>query len=369
MYPDNRHALFLWGHGPELLFDEDATPKAEGPDGKTNNSGKPIRKYLTPSELRNALSETGLAKKGQKLDIVGMDACSMSMAEIASELGGYVRFMVASQEDVPDLSFPYGDILPRLRDLAGAEDASNMIPAVYLETYRDYTADPRTGVRGITLSTVDLSQMGCVIAALRKLADALLEASKNEAARGEILEARKAAQGFVFGLFVDIADLCTKLESSNIDNAYLKSASAEMRKAIAGAVVENKTRKNQADDKVAGGDKVEGIHGLSIYFPYRVPDLTEELQEVRAKGTRSFPSKERSLRIQELEQDFAELQLFGETGWNKFIQEGWSSVLAKEAREGRLDLDEVYSAQQCAQNLGSLGQNDKPPISLHDRAA
>src|SRR5207244_6793258 len=102
-HPDNRHALFLWGHGPELLFDEDATPKAEGADGKTKNSGKPIRKYLTPSELKTALSKTLLKKK---IDILGMDACSMSMAEIASELGDYVKFMVASQEDVPDLSFP-----------------------------------------------------------------------------------------------------------------------------------------------------------------------------------------------------------------------------------------------------------------------
>ncbi|PYV84198.1 MAG: hypothetical protein DMG05_24960, partial [Acidobacteria bacterium] len=265
-HPDNRHALFLWGHGPELLFDEDATPKAEGADGKRKNSGKPIRKYLTPSELKRALTETRLVKH-KKIDIIGMDACSMSMAETASELGEYVEFMVASQEDVPDTSFPYGEILSRLRDITSAEDASKMIPAVYLEAFRDYIASPSTGVRGITLSALNLAEMGCVTEALRKLADALLELSSDPVARSEILKARKAAQGFVFGLFVDIVDLCQKLEASKIDSVNLRSACAEMREAIAGVVIANQAHKNQANKEVGGGRKIEAIDaaGLSIY--------------------------------------------------------------------------------------------------------
>src|SRR5205823_5767223 len=35
---DKRRALFLWGHGPELLFDEDPAPKAGG------SARKPIKK-------------------------------------------------------------------------------------------------------------------------------------------------------------------------------------------------------------------------------------------------------------------------------------------------------------------------------------
>jgi hypothetical protein len=59
------------------------------------------------------------------------------------------------------------------------------------------------------------------------------------------------------------------------------------------------------------------------------------------------------------------LQRFSETGWMKFIQGGWSSILteqaAKEAKKGRLILDEIYSAQQCAQNLGSLRPDQGQP--------
>src|SRR5439155_16099602 len=236
----------------------------------------------------------------------------------------------------------------------------------------DYIASPSTGVRGITLSALNLAEMGCVTEALRKLADALLELSSDPVARSEILKARKAAQGFVFGLFVDIVDLCQKLEASKIDSVNLRSACAEMREAIAGVVIANQAHKNQANKEVGGGRKIEAIDGagLSIYFPYRIPDKMEELQEVRAKGGTNRPLKggtnrplkERSLRIEELEEDFAALQRFnetggsGQTGWNEFIKRGWSFILAKEVPR---ELDEVYSAQQCAQNLGSSGQSDK----------
>jgi Clostripain family len=353
-----RHALFLWGHGPELLSDEGPKSEAEGAEEK-KNSGKRIRKYLTPSDLKEALSGTQLAKK-KKIDILGLDACSMSIVEVASELGEHVQFMVASQDDVPDLSFPYGDILPLLSKIASPADASTMIPEVYRRAYLDYIATPRTGFRAITLSAVNLDKdkMRRVTAALSKLSRALLQLSSDETAGSKILDARRNAQGFVFGLFVDIVDLCDRLDASKIDSD-LKDACAEMRDAVKGAVITNATHRNPPDNKVTADGKVQGICGLSIYFPYRIPDSTEKLQVLR-KGSGVHPTKERTERIQELERDFAALKEFDETGWNKFIQQGWSSILAKEAKARHLVLDDVYSAQQCAQNLGFLRQEVAP---------
>jgi hypothetical protein len=345
------HALFLWGHGPELLSDEGPVSKAEG-EHKKKDFEQPITKYLTPSDLKKALSKTEFARAGHKLDLIGMDACSMSMAEIASELGQHVEFMVASQDDVPDLSFPYEDILRSLREPATINDsssASRMIATVYRDAYRDYIANPRTGIRAITMSAIDLGRMDRATRPLTKLAAVLLELSKNEDAAGKILEARQKSQGFVFGLFVDVVDLCQQLKNS-ILNDELKDACAQMQEVIKQVVVANAVPSEagggaRLDHKVVGG-------GLSIYFPYRVPDNTEELQILR-KGGKDHPTKERNLRIQELERDFAQLQQFRATGWDKFIQEGWCNILADKAKKDpRFVLDEVYSAQQCAQNLG-----------------
>ncbi|HEY3128560.1 MAG TPA: clostripain-related cysteine peptidase, partial [Acidobacteriota bacterium] len=337
------------------------------------NPGKRIeKKYLTASQLRGALSKTKLAtkkpeEKPKKIDILGLDACSMSMAELASELGDYVEFMVASQDDVPDQSFPYEDILRRLKDPANANDpskASTMIPELYREAYRDYITDPRTGFRAFTLSVVDLGEdkMKVLRAELKKLAGALLQLSSDPTRRHQIFEARKSTQGFVFGLFVDIVDLCDKLDDSKIYDKDLTDACAQVRQAVKAAVIENQVLRSDpvysADKETPVGVKVEAVNGLSIYFPYRIPNETEQLQELRkgsgplpAKGSGALPAKERSLRIKELEQDLTKLRIFQETGWNDFIRKGWSSILASEVPT---ELDEVYSGQQCAQNLGSL---------------
>jgi len=357
-----RHALFLWGHGPELLSDEDPKSVAED-ESKKKNSDKPTT-YLTLSKLREALSETQLAKQEKKkIDILGLDACSMSMAELASELGDYVQFMVASQDDVPDMSFPYEAILPRLRDLANPEAASKMIPEVYRKAYRDYIANPRTGVRAITMSAIDLdkNKMDRLMKLLTTLAGLLLELSKREEARGEILTARQKSQGFVFGLFVDLVDLCQRLRESKIYSAELKDTCAKIQEVINDrkeAIIANEVHVETGDGAPPDGEVAGG--GLSIYFPYRIPDDTEKLQELRAKGSKDHPTKERTQRIHELERDFAELKkVWVETGWTKFIQEGWSSILANEAKRQHFALDEVYSAQQCAQNLGSLGPDQE----------
>src|SRR5207244_3475932 len=95
------YCLIFWGHGPELLI-------ADYPVGA---GGKAPKKFLTPSDLGKALADTDLIKDGNKFDIAGFDSCCMSMVEVACELQDYVEFLVASQEEVPDFSFPYDKLL------------------------------------------------------------------------------------------------------------------------------------------------------------------------------------------------------------------------------------------------------------------
>ncbi len=68
---DRNYCLILWGHGTELLLDQDPGIKGE--------------RYLTPAKLKTALKSADLIKNN-KLDIVAFDACSMSMIEVASAL-------------------------------------------------------------------------------------------------------------------------------------------------------------------------------------------------------------------------------------------------------------------------------------------
>src|SRR6266446_5350361 len=340
----DHYCLVLWGHGIELLLDEER---------RFGDSEKPVRRYLSIGNLTEALQKTKLLNKQVEgkpeahLDIIGFDACSMSMVEVASELRGCADFMVASQEDVPDASFPYETILLELRKYNigdNVEEVCKKIPELYSVAFRDYVATPNTGVKGITLSSLDLGKIHGITELLKNLAHALLAASSDESLRKKVLSARKNAQDYVFGLLVDLYDFCTCLETELVKaSPGLQSACEQIRAALEldqdGIVVANQTDEERCR-----------CHGLSIYFPYRDEDETDEAEVQFAKGTGRQPLKgtgrqplkERTVRIQELEADFSGLEQFGETEWMEFIRRGWSRILAKEAP---FELDRYYSAE------------------------
>lgn len=374
-----RYCLVLWGHGTELLLDENrrfAPPK----ESESEATKGPIRRYLTYSNLKKALRDTKLAKgllgpdhpksicdaksggRKQTLDILGIDACSMCMVEVASELQDCVDYMVASQADVPDTSFPYEKILSGLKGDGIRNDVRKvckMIPALYGQAFQDYIATPATGVKEITLASLDLTRIHTITDPLTRLASALLTSTYDESMRKKIISARSRAQDFVFGIFVDLCDFCEQMESElgprSITDTGLASSCEAICEAIKlredGCVVENRPDVKQ-----------NRSHGLSIYFPYRTEDKTENVEEALAKGgtrqplkggTRQ-PLKERIARIEELEADFAKLDKFRHTRWDQFIKHGWSFILVNEVP---LELDKYYSAEQVAANLASLYQS------------
>src|SRR5262250_828755 len=93
-YPAKHYALVLWGHGPELLFDDDVPP----------STPPSSRRYFTPGNLRKALEYTKLVKRElgrSRLEIIAIDACCMSLVEVSGELHNCATYLVASQDEVP----------------------------------------------------------------------------------------------------------------------------------------------------------------------------------------------------------------------------------------------------------------------------
>src|SRR5215813_11735603 len=233
-----RHCLILWGHGPELLAEP--APAGKSPKLKAPVAGGSKGLYLTPPQLRQALESAQTGRQQPMFEIVGLDACSSSIVEIASELRTYAQFMVASQEDVPDMSFPYQRLLQRFR--TSEEDVRGICKIGvegYLRNYQDYVFGAGTGTSKITLSTLNLKNLDSITSPIEDLAKALLSAiSRNSGAMGRlILKARKKAHGFVAGLFVDIFDVCDKLikglRTMKITDHKLRSACERVLSAFA----------------------------------------------------------------------------------------------------------------------------------------
>ncbi len=68
--------------------------------------------FLDNQELRKAL--TGCLPGGQKVDVLGCDACLMNMLEIGYELKDTATLMVGSEEAEPGAGWPYAAVLRQL---------------------------------------------------------------------------------------------------------------------------------------------------------------------------------------------------------------------------------------------------------------
>lgn len=372
----NHRCLVLWGHGPELLT-ESAPADVQVPS-KTDGSTK---LYLTPSELAQALKDAHLGN-GRKLDIVALDTCSSSLSEIAAELHSYADFMIASQEDVPDMSFPYDRLLQFFRkDNSNVQEICETAVNEYLKNYQDYIFGANTGTSKVSLSALKLANFTTTIAApIKELAAALLEATKYDKLSRLVLQARNQSHGFVAGLFVDIVDFCKKmlaqLGPDRTKDGKLEAACAK--------VINSFPKKNLACVIANAAVQRTQCHGLSIYFPFLTSEDAQAMNvsfvkggdvltkggdiltkggDVLTKGGDILTkggdvlTKLRRQRITELEADYPTSALSRETDWYGFIRDGWSRLLAEQLPE---ELDVRYSAQQCAVNLLNGIINRKP---------
>jgi hypothetical protein len=76
---------------------------------------------LTSSTMLNFSRRFGKqrSRQGQKVSLIGMDACLMSMVEVAYQLRANANYMVGSQEVEPLSGWPYTAILGSLTSDSG----------------------------------------------------------------------------------------------------------------------------------------------------------------------------------------------------------------------------------------------------------
>ncbi|MFA5306667.1 MAG: clostripain-related cysteine peptidase [Candidatus Babeliales bacterium] len=126
--------------------------------------------YLTNEDLRDALN--AIAKdvlKGKKIDVLAMDACYMSMIEVASQVKNAAHFMVGSEEVEPGTGYNYQYILEPLMNntLKDHELAENIVASFskeYLYAIGDFTQ-----------AAIDLSHVDDVEIALNRLSATFIE--------------------------------------------------------------------------------------------------------------------------------------------------------------------------------------------------
>jgi len=209
--------------------------------------------FLDNVEMKAVFLKTR-KRLGRKIDLVGMDACLMSMAEVAYQIRDSTQFLVGSEQTEPGDGWPYQRVLAALAarpTMTSAELAQTVV--------KEYLASYGTNA-GVTQSATDLARCAALATAIGALASALKAGVAKPATRGAIMQARGKVQSFDVVDNVDLCDLCNLLKQGVGKNTPIGRACDHVLAAVGGAngIV------------IAAGSKgadLKHSSGLAIYFP------------------------------------------------------------------------------------------------------
>ena len=261
-----RHALF---HTPVRRTLEQA---GKEPLARAILLDDGAKDFLDNLEMKKVLA--GMAKTlKRKLDILGMDACLMSMAEVGYQVSGSVAYTVGSEQTEPNNGWPYDKILAELaaKPKMTPRELSALIVDKYLASYKP--AD------GVTQSACDLAKAGELATAMAALAKALTASLKDAGARQRILVVRNQVQSYEVPDNIDLVDFCNLLAKAGADAATV-AACQKVVAAVKSSYVVAQGYK--------GGD-LKNSNGVAIYFPTKaVSPLYAGLDFSKKTGWEAF---------------------------------------------------------------------------------
>lgn len=298
-HPADRYALVLWSHGTGWMPSEIAAIANEARDGAAE-PGEAAERGAAPGAMaffRTTLramqrppqraerailfddgtghsldtlelarvTQTISAAIGQKIDLLGMDACLMANLEVAYEIRNSVGAFAASQELVPGHSWPYAAIYADLaaNPLQTGKDLSKVVVEDYFSFYNQ--RPPRVG--DVTKIAVDLENLETLAASVRNLADALLAdmpghapvlwAAQRSTQDVETSNGRRSPNKFDFHLW-DIRTIASRLAAADKSSTAVQAAAAALVNAFVPgpAILAERHR----------GAWFDGIGGLSVYM-------------------------------------------------------------------------------------------------------
>jgi hypothetical protein len=280
-YPADRYLLVLWNHGQG--WDDTDVYADERYRSLRRLASKPVRHALFHAPVRRTIENARKSKLcraillddnakdfldnkelgkvlastkrllGRKLDILGMDACLMSMAEVGYQIRNYAAYTVGSEQTEPGAGWPYNAILSALakKPSLTPQELGELIVAKYLASYKSSEEG------GVTQAVCDLSKSDDLAASVTALAAALTASLKKNEGRQRILSVRSRVQSYDNPDNIDIVDLCTLLLTSGAGN-HVASA---CKKVIAA------TGNHYVIKQGSKGNEVKHSNGVAIYFP------------------------------------------------------------------------------------------------------
>lgn len=272
-YPARRYMLIIWNHGQGWRFQLAAARSmreaaarnsvAEGvrsleradvpsPNGfKSVSYDEDTRNILYNRDIQDTLQRL---LPGTKLDVIGFDACLMSMIETAYAMRNVAATLIGSEELEPGAGWPYKDWVASLSQ--NPQIDGRALAKVVVDSYAGRYGDSYM----TTLSGLDLTQITRSAADLSSFANAVIPKIASQAP--VIRKARDKCNNYGEAAKmhnpVDLALFLEQLSTITPDTS-IKNSANHARESLKALVVAN-----YASKRIQGA---YGSNGVSIYFP------------------------------------------------------------------------------------------------------
>jgi hypothetical protein len=324
-YPANHYAIILWNHGSGIedykkINTEDVknfnSTWMDVFDTNISNTNK-VKKIAKNNNIKNNISNVGLgglsksgrgilyddsentcltnqglsialsqikAILGKKIDLVGMDACLMSMVEVAYEIKDYADVLVASQETEPGYGWNYSGIITPLASNPAMFTSENLAKLI-VASYGFYYAS--TDMQNYTQSAINLNLLDPLCANIESISVNLLECIgyKPSVVKKALHIARLNSKSFEMASYIDLYSFYFELRAEftklrhDVEAekptcfAFLYRPSPNYIPALDRLVESINVGIGLIENVVFAnvfGAKSNGSHGISIYYPISV---------------------------------------------------------------------------------------------------
>jgi hypothetical protein len=276
-YPAEHYMLIVWNHGQGYRLQAQALKAAQTLKSRSRAAGPlaplgGVRAVSsdddTGSILYNSEVEGAIAANfpGQKLDVLGFDACLMAMAETAYAMAPSTKVMVASEELEPGDGWQYAHWMDKLVANPGfdGEGLGRIIIDAYKAEYGDTYLT--------TLSLLDLTDFKSGTDLLSVFADSLrrARASELDAFRQARADLRSYGDWYSPPLktSIDLVGLLSRYEQLTA-SPDLKASSSAARASITHHILYN-----YASARSSGPPYISD--GLAIYYPQDLRAFQED---------------------------------------------------------------------------------------------